>query len=125
MPTSKHPSYAAPSPVPTIRNPIVGSVPQIGTQASHETAALAANQLQVDMLRSILLSTYSAPSIPNVERASNGVIVKPDEPDDTLKCIRRTKREAALNRVFGIWKARADEPEDSVEYQREIRSEWR
>jgi adenylyl- and sulfurtransferase ThiI len=103
----------------------VESVPQIGTQARHETATLAANQRQVDMLRSILLSAYSAPSIPSVERTSNGVRAKPDEPDDTLKCIRRAKREAALNRVFGIWTARADEPEDSVEYQRQIRAEWR
>ncbi|WGG51284.1 hypothetical protein [Rugamonas sp. DEMB1] len=103
----------------------MGSVPQIGTQASHETAALAANQRQVDMLRSILLSAHSAPSIPSVERASNGVLVKPDEPDDTLKRTRRAKREAALNKVFGIWKVRPDEPEDSVEYQRQIRAEWR
>ncbi len=125
MPTSKHPSYAAPSRVPTIQNPIVGNMPQIGTQTGREMDTLAAVQRQVDMLQNIFLSAYSARSIPSVERPSNGTVATHDEPDDTLKRIRRAKREAALNKVFGIWKARANEPEDSVEYQRQMRAEWR
>jgi hypothetical protein len=38
---------------------------------------------------------------------------------------RRQRRLAALKKVAGIWSSRQDIPADGLEYQRELRSEWR
>jgi len=49
-----------------------------------------------------------------------------DEPDveDTIE-VRRARRMAALKKVAGMWAHRPDIPADGLEYQREMRSEWR
>jgi hypothetical protein len=38
---------------------------------------------------------------------------------------RRARRMAALRKVAGMWAEREDIPADGVEYQREMRAEWR
>jgi hypothetical protein len=35
------------------------------------------------------------------------------------------RRTAALKSVFGIWKDRKDAPQDGLDYQQEMRAEWR
>lgn len=47
--------------------------------------------------------------------------------DDSPEAIEasRQKRLAALKATFGLWKNRADVPQDGVEYQEGLRSEWR
>ncbi len=44
--------------------------------------------------------------------------------EDTIE-VRRARRMAALKKVAGIWSQRPDIPADGLEYQRELRSEWR
>ena len=44
--------------------------------------------------------------------------------EDTIE-VRRARRMAALKKVAGIWSRRPDIPADGLEYQRELRSEWR
>ncbi len=44
--------------------------------------------------------------------------------EDTIEA-RRARRMAALKKVAGIWSQRPDIPADGLEYQRELRSEWR
>ena len=43
---------------------------------------------------------------------------------ETLSDARR-RRAAALKRIAGLWAGRQDIPADGLEYQRELRSEWR
>ncbi|WP_154668225.1 hypothetical protein [Pseudoduganella violaceinigra] len=38
---------------------------------------------------------------------------------------RRCRRMAALKAAEGLWKNRADIPQDGVEYQDQLRDEWR
>ena len=38
---------------------------------------------------------------------------------------RRARRMAALKKVAGIWAHRSDIPADGLDYQRELRAEWR
>ncbi|MES2074052.1 MAG: hypothetical protein V4462_00395 [Pseudomonadota bacterium] len=44
--------------------------------------------------------------------------------EDTIEA-RRARRMAALKKVAGIWSQRPDIPADGLEYQRELRYEWR
>ncbi|MBJ7313372.1 hypothetical protein ACFOLJ_12730 [Rugamonas sp. CCM 8940] len=37
----------------------------------------------------------------------------------------RRRRAAALKRIAGLWADRKDIPADGLEYQREMRAEWR
>jgi hypothetical protein len=62
------------------------------------------------------------------------VDVKPDSEERlTVTIIRpagmpeeqRRRRAEALHVVEGMWKSRTDIPLDGVEYQKQIRSEWR
>lgn len=47
-----------------------------------------------------------------------------DEPMSNAQITARNKRVAILKQVAGIWAGRDDIP-DSVEYQRQLRAEWR
>lgn len=38
---------------------------------------------------------------------------------------RRRRRKAALKAAEGLWKDRTDIPKDGVEYQKQLRDEWR
>jgi hypothetical protein len=44
--------------------------------------------------------------------------------EDTIE-MRRARRRAALEKIAGIWSNRADIPADGLEYQRQLRLEWR
>jgi hypothetical protein len=44
--------------------------------------------------------------------------------EDTIEA-RRARRMVALKKVAGIWSQRPDIPADGLDYQRELRSEWR
>jgi hypothetical protein len=46
------------------------------------------------------------------------------EPKDDTQIAERDNRIAILKQVAGIWAGREDIP-DSVEYQRQLRAEWR
>ena len=48
---------------------------------------------------------------------------KPESANDTLKSVRE-KRTEVLNKMFGIWKDRADIPE-GLQFQQAMRDEWR
>ncbi|ATQ76309.1 hypothetical protein CR152_18565 [Massilia violaceinigra] len=37
----------------------------------------------------------------------------------------RARRTAALNSMFGMWKDRGDTPKDGLQFQKEMREEWR
>lgn len=46
-------------------------------------------------------------------------------PGDASANARRAKRLAAVMAMHGIWKDDPTKPQDGVEYQREVRAEWR
>lgn len=51
----------------------------------------------------------------------------PAAPEPTLESQdeRRRRRTAALKVAEGLWKDRTDIPKDGVEYQEQLRAEWR
>ncbi|MBB5606230.1 MULTISPECIES: hypothetical protein [unclassified Janthinobacterium] len=58
---------------------------------------------------------------PNVQES---LIVPVMQPSGTLEEQRRRRAEA-LRAATGMWKSRTDIPNHGVEYQEEIRNEWR
>ncbi len=48
-----------------------------------------------------------------------------DKPKTEAQLQARKRRADALKRIAGIWAAREDLPADSLEYERELRAEWR
>jgi hypothetical protein len=48
-----------------------------------------------------------------------------NESDADLLAEARKRRIATLRRVAGIWANRTDIPADGIEYERELRDEWR
>jgi len=59
-----------------------------------------------------------------VESAAREAVATPTTELDTVE-ERRARRMAALRKVAGMWADRKDIPADGLEYQREIRAEWR
>ncbi len=59
-----------------------------------------------------------------VENAGRDATAKPAATTDTVE-ERRERRMAALRKVSGMWANRKDIPADGLEYQREMRAEWR
>lgn len=59
-----------------------------------------------------------------VENAARDVSTTPAAELDTVE-ERRARRMAALRNVAGMWADRKDIPADGLEYQREMRAEWR
>lgn len=59
-----------------------------------------------------------------VENAARDAPAKPADTTDTVEW-RRARRMAALRKVSGMWASRKDIPADGLEYQREMRAEWR
>jgi len=59
-----------------------------------------------------------------VESAAREAVATPITELDTVE-ERRARRMAALRKVAGMWADRKDIPADGLEYQREIRAEWR
>jgi hypothetical protein len=57
------------------------------------------------------------------EEVSPDAITKAPSPKDPAEARRR--RIAALEGVFGIWAERKDIPADGLDYERELRAEWR
>ena len=54
----------------------------------------------------------------------NGAPSNPHTDEDTIEA-RRARRMAALRKTAGMWADRKDIPADGLEYQREMRAEWR
>lgn len=52
-------------------------------------------------------------------------VTTPPEPIATSLEERRRRRMAALKMAEGLWKNRLDIPQDGVEYQKQLRDEWR
>lgn len=48
-----------------------------------------------------------------------------DQPMSEAEIVARNKRIAVLKRIAGVWADREDIPADSVDYQRQMRAEWR
>jgi len=55
---------------------------------------------------------------PDVEQADKSSVV-------TLQDSPRRRRLAALQAAQGLWKNRSDIPRDGVEFQQQLRAEWR
>jgi hypothetical protein len=58
------------------------------------------------------------------EEVSPDATTEASPPNDPPEA-RRRQRIAALKGVFGIWADREDIPADGLDYQREMRAEWR
>lgn len=51
--------------------------------------------------------------------------VQTEKPMSDAEIAARNRRIAVLKRIAGIWADRKDIPADSVDYQRQLRAEWR
>ena len=60
---------------------------------------------------------------PDAEGASPAKVRIEIERDPVVQA--RKKRIVALHRVAGIWASRTDIPADGLQYERELRDEWR
>lgn len=58
------------------------------------------------------------------EHAATPTVTDEPSAQDTPE-IRRRRRLSALKTIAGLWASRADIPDDGLDYQREMRAEWR